>query len=368
MKKNKNKHYSLSNILAENAQYNLLYGERSNGKSYAVKMRVLEDAFKEDKKFVYLRRWREDIMSNRAEGYFDDMELDDEGNERVKEITGGIWTCVSVYRSEIYFASRDENGKKVRGKQIGRVGVLTGDTHEKSFSYVGYYNILFEEMITDKGYLANEVKTFMSLVSTIFRRRNGKVFLIGNTLTKTCPYFREWELVNVPKQAIGSIDIYKYNTGELDDSGNDLVIKIAVEYCANVQGVTKMIFGNKMITKGEWATDEKEHLPHLYGEYTRHLQILIADELELFVIDVLSYKNQPLAYVRDIEKKWTEYEKYDIIITDKFHHDMKYVKTLDAFPKLRKFIRWLFDSGNVCYKDNLVGTTFTTLLNNRKIF
>ncbi len=366
----KNKHYSLNNILKTDALYYLLYGERANGKSYAVKLRCLEKAYENPKteKFVYLRRWLEDVSKNRAEGYWDDMEYDDEGNRRIEEITHGEYTCISVYRNEIYFANRDEKEKKVRGVMIGRVAVLTGDTHEKSRSFVGYSRIIFEEMITESGYLGNEVSTFMSMVSTILRKRVGEVFLIGNTLTRACPYFREWELINVPKQKQGTIDIYNYKLEDKDENGNELYVKIACEYCENVQGRTRMIFGNKMITRGEWQTEEKEHLPDLYGEYERHLSILLDDELEHFVIDVLSHENIPLLYIREVDRRWINRNKYDIIITDRFSYEQKYMKDLSAIPKLRKFIKWLFDSGKVCYQDNLVGTTFLTLLNNRKIW
>ena len=35
-KKEKSNYYSLDKILSKNAQYNLIFGERSNGKTYAV--------------------------------------------------------------------------------------------------------------------------------------------------------------------------------------------------------------------------------------------------------------------------------------------------------------------------------------------
>lgn len=362
------KHYTLDNILKIGALYNVLYGERSNGKSYAVKLRCLERAYNNSEKFVYMRRWLEDVSKNRAEGYWDDMEIDDEGNKRIRDITRGEYDCISIYRNEIYFAKRKEDGKKERGLLIGRVVVLTGDTHEKSRSFVGYYRIIYEEMITDSGYLGNEVSIFMSLVSTILRRKTGEVFLIGNTLTKTCPFFREWELTNVPKQKQGTIDVYKYKNGQVDDNGVEIVITIACEYCENTAGVTRMIFNNKMITSGAWHTDEKEHLPLAYGEHKRLCCILIDDELEQFAIDILSYKKSVLLYIRLIDKKWTNYEKYDIVITDRFSYEKKYMKNLSGLPLLRKMVIFLWETGKVCFEDNLVGTTFSTMLKNRKIW
>lgn len=360
------KYYTLDAILAKKARYNVLFGERSNGKSYAVKLRCIKRYFENNEKFVYMRRWREDLMQGRAEDYWNDMEEDDEGNRRIEEITSGKYTCISVYRNHIYLANRDEQGKKIRGEECGRITCLTGDTHDKSNVFVKYYRIILEEMITESGYLPDEVSTFMSLVSTILRKRKGEVFLLGNTLTKTCPYFREWGLINVPRQKQGTIDVYHYRTDEYNDNGEQIIVDIACEYCENTRGRSLMIFGNKMITSGEWQSKSLPHLPLQYDEYKRIMSVLLRDELELFAIDLLTYKKKPLLYIRLIDKKWTEDRKYDIIITDNFYHDYKYLKRLPK--KISVLFRLLFDSGKVCYEDNLVGTTFLTLLNNRQIF
>ena len=55
------KFYSLKKIDKMNARYNVIYGERSNGKTYAVLERALENAIKNKKAFAYLRRWDEDV-------------------------------------------------------------------------------------------------------------------------------------------------------------------------------------------------------------------------------------------------------------------------------------------------------------------
>lgn len=363
-------YYTLVNILKAKAFYNLLFGERANGKSFAVKERCIAKAYADDsQKFVYLRRWREDIASGRAERYFDDMEKTDDGKRPIYSMTNGEYDCIVVYRSDIYLAIRDESGKKVRGKIIGSVISLTGDTHVKSAAFVGFYRIIFEEFITDSGYLPNEVKTFMSIVSTVLRRREGEIFMIGNTITRQCPYFREWELTNIPNQKIGTIDIYKYVTGERDDDGNQTFVTIACEYCQNTNGATAMIFGNKMITSGEWQTDEKPHLPLVYGAYHKSLDILIWDTLEPMIIDVLVAPNRTaLLYIRGETRKWTDFDRYDIIIMDGYSDRHNVSNNLNKFAEIRNIVKSLYESGKVCYEDNLIGTSFATLLQNKKIF
>ena len=63
----KQKFYNLSNLLKTESQYKMLLGERSNGKSYAVKEYILNEAYKNNNQFAYIRRWREDIKSASVE-------------------------------------------------------------------------------------------------------------------------------------------------------------------------------------------------------------------------------------------------------------------------------------------------------------
>ena len=55
-KKTKQNYYSIKNLLSKNAQYNILLGERSNGKSYATKYMTLWEAFHELDYLGYLKK------------------------------------------------------------------------------------------------------------------------------------------------------------------------------------------------------------------------------------------------------------------------------------------------------------------------
>ena len=61
------KYYSLENILKHNAQYNILLGMRSNGKSYAVKYHVLQKAYNHKGNFIYMRRYKDYIKGKDVE-------------------------------------------------------------------------------------------------------------------------------------------------------------------------------------------------------------------------------------------------------------------------------------------------------------
>ena len=58
--KPKIKFYSLDAILEKKAQYNIIFGERSNGKTFSVLEKGLRDYVEHGYEMAYLRRFRED--------------------------------------------------------------------------------------------------------------------------------------------------------------------------------------------------------------------------------------------------------------------------------------------------------------------
>lgn len=349
--------YRLTSILSVKATHNVLYGERSNGKSFAVKEKCLEDAYNNICEFAYVRRWKDDIKARKVEKYFDDLVLDKFGTEHIKRITNNEYDCISCYNSEIFFANT--NGfKKERGKKIGDVFYLTGETHYKSIAYPHIKNVIFEEMISKKGYLPNEVEIFESLMSTILRRDEGNIFLIGNALTRVCPYFDEWGLTNIRRQKIGTIDVYKHKTNQLDEDGNPITIKIAVEYCPNSGKNTKMFFGQRasMITSGEWETDSYMHLERRLSEYKCYYTMYAEWSNFRFCIKLLRDDKYIFVYIYPHTKTCPESAR---IVTDKLSLNRLHTNTfLQTKTKYDKIVLNLIQEGKVCFSDNLCGTDF----------
>lgn len=69
-KSKKPKYYSLSGILEKNADYNIIFGERSNGKTYACLAYMIINYVETGEQSAYVRRWREDLRGKRAESLF----------------------------------------------------------------------------------------------------------------------------------------------------------------------------------------------------------------------------------------------------------------------------------------------------------
>lgn len=253
----KQKYYNLKNILNENADYNLIIGERSNGKTYACLKYVLEDFYNNGNEFIYLRRWKEDIQSKRAETVFSALIA----NGEIEKITKGNFNNIVFYRGKYFLANYDAETKKMTAsKKVCCYSMaLTEVEHDKSTSYPKVKNIIFDEFLTRKYYLPDEFVIFMNVLSTVIRdKKDIKIFMLGNTVNKFCPYFDEMGLNNITKQPQDTIDVYSYG-----DSG----LKVAVEYCGTVQKKKEsnkyFAFNNpklNMIKNGAWEIAIYPHL------------------------------------------------------------------------------------------------------------
>ena len=106
----KQQYYNIANILAKKAHYNLIYGERSNGKSYAVKVECLKRFRDSGAEFMYIRRYDTDIKIDLVNGYFADVPL--------QEIFGDKYNSIYAHAGRVYLARVDE-GKKTNVTQCG---------------------------------------------------------------------------------------------------------------------------------------------------------------------------------------------------------------------------------------------------------
>ena len=77
-KKQEQKFYSLENILKKDSVYNVIFGERSNGKTYAALKYGIEEYFKHGGQMAIVRRWKEDITGKRASDIFTSLNYNNE--------------------------------------------------------------------------------------------------------------------------------------------------------------------------------------------------------------------------------------------------------------------------------------------------
>ena len=189
MSNRKKIHYNMDNIDKIGARINLIYGERSNGKSYQLKhKKAVEKYLKTGKRFILMRRLREEITSEKVEQYFQDVD--------VSKLTNGKYNCITLYRKAIFLSIYDnETGKTKRFEKIGYVVALSTEQNYAGASYLDVEDIIFEEFISRSIYLPNECNKLMNFYATVDRKRlKVRLWLVGNTISRVCPYISEWGL------------------------------------------------------------------------------------------------------------------------------------------------------------------------------
>lgn len=260
--------YNIDRLDAENADISLAFGERSNGKSYQVKHKkavipYIESSIENKERFVLIRRWKDEITTDKIERYFADVD--------VPALTDNKYNCIIAYRKQLFFATYDINtGKTKRGEKIGYYMALSTEQNYAGGSYLDVTNMIFEEFMSRSEYIHDEPDKLMNLYSTIDRKRHKvRLWLVGNTITRVCPYLTEWGLLkDISSLKQGDIITKKISTGTFDENGKEIFVKIAIEHCASTGESSFAIGKHKaMLNKGEWQSDPQPHLPKSLKEY-----------------------------------------------------------------------------------------------------
>lgn len=346
-------YYDITNLLSTDAEYMILLGQRANGKSYQVKETVLKESLK-GKKFVYLRRWKADLKTKTVEDYFGDMPIE--------KYSKGKYDSVYALRGYIYLCSKDAEGRIIDKLEIGRYCALNEYERYKSQVFKDYAYIVYEEFITDALYLDEEPRLLQQFVSTVARLERLQIFLIGNTLSRVCPYFHEWSLEGVLTQKQGTIEIYNYETTD----GNK--IKIAVEYCANTNNENKMFFGTaqKQIVSGSWDVKEYPKLPRKQYEYDKAYEVLLIYQGFKFVMELLVEPKDGGIIIHVY--KYTKDRKIYRIIQDAFSDLPNVSSKLDREKRPEELMMKCLKLNKVCYSDNLTGSDFNKCLEMMNIY
>lgn len=353
------KYYDLRNILKTDSIYNIIIGERSNGKTYACLKYGVERYFKTGEQFAIVRRWQTDIRGSRASEMFSSLIK----NGVVRKLSRGKYEGIHYWAGKFYPCNYNEMGKAVYNDNevIAYPFSLSDTEHNKSISYPNITTIIFDEFITREVYLPDEFVLFMNTISTIVRdRTNVKIFMLGNTVNKYCPYFNEMGLKDIHKQEQGTIDVYKYGNSEL---------KVAVEYCKSM-GKSKannfyFAFNNpklEMIKTGAWELDIYPHLPVKYKPKNILFTYFIEHEKQLFQCNIILVDNNLFTY---IHQKTTEIKNpdKDLIYTLEYNPKMNYNRNiLKPHNKLEQKIKEFFIYDKVYYQDNDVGDTINNYL------
>ena len=189
---------NLDKIISYGALLNFIIAERGVGKSYSCKKFIVNHYKSKHKQCAYIRRYnrelQEALMKKGVPIFFDQVK-NEFPNDKLTNNTELLY-----YNGEI----------------CGFAIPLSTSNILKSSTYENVDTIIFDEFIIDKGtyhYLQNEVVMFMELIETLARLRpNIKIFMLGNAISITNPYFIELN-IKMPYNSEFIIN-YKDNEGK----------------------------------------------------------------------------------------------------------------------------------------------------------
>jgi len=376
------KYYELDNILAKNAHYNFVIGERSNGKTTAVLRHIVKDYYETGRRGAIIRQMEEDIKGHKGASLFAGMI----SAGMIDELTDGEFQGVKFHNRAYYLGRQDEMGQWSYEKEpFAHIFAVSQAIHYKSNSYPNVGTIMFDEfMRQDHVYLVDEVVQFLNLVSTIVREKNDAIiFLIANTVSWNSPYFKKFGLKNVSQMKPGTIATVEYKRKR--PTGKELVMTVAIEYCENTAS-----YGGKasdvyfliddervnMITDGSFAIPSYPPCPHHFtAENVKLTCWVISDETILrcrlmkvnrevfFFVDTIDrFMRQPGETVGSMQPDWERFnilldKRRDLVYSMEFSSDPSHY-TNPAMPYADRRTRWFPDAlraNRVFFESNEAG-------------
>lgn len=354
----KQKFYRLDKILETKADYCMIIGERSNGKTFSVLEYGLIKWYKSNfnESMGIIRRHDEDFKGDKGKEVFNGIIALD----LISKITNKMFNSIYYYSRKWYLCRIDENGERKFTQQepFAYAFAISGEEHHKSLSYPNITTILFDEFLTRSYYLPEEFVKFQNLLSTIIRLRdNVKIFMCANTINKYSPYFSEMGLYNIKNQKRGTIDTYTYG-----DSG----LIVAVEYSDFPTKEKKsnkyFAFNNpklEMIKNGGWEIDIYPHLPYKYVPNEIIYIYFIVFDRDILQCEII-YKSKEDLVFTFIHRKTTPIKNIDI------NNNIVFSQDINVDPKYRRFINKPIDkigqkiynqfiSEKIFYQDNEIG-------------
>lgn len=243
-------------------------------------------------------------------------------------------------------------------KKFGYVMALSTEQHYSGGSFLDVKRIIFEEFMERGNYVKgdNEPDLLMFLYSTIDRKRGTtELWLVGNSVTKVCPYIHAWGLDDIFR----NIKQGEIKTKIIHNENND--VKIAVEFCGSSGGKT-MTIGNasKMIESGAWQSSPQPHLPGSYKDYNISYRVVFYYKHFTFIGELLNDKNKNYCWF--IYPKYDKIKKKTLVFSDEVNISPYWQKDIYNITikndKLKKLFIDTFRESMIFYSDDLCGTDF----------
>lgn len=348
------KYYSYDEIDKCNATYNLIIGQRSNGKTFGMLKKIIDEYLATGTPSAYIRRLDEQIKPTYISFLFNPL------SDYLREKTNGKYTGFD-YRLRAFYFMREEtdgSGRTTKTKDktpfCRTYSINTHDTSKGADAGKVRY-VVFDEFITRQYYLSNEFVMFQNVLSSIIRNRDGvQIYMLANTVNKYCPYFADMGIKDVADMEQGTINLY--TVGKTKTT-------IAVEYCAPNQTSQKVskyfAFDNpqlNMITDGSWEIALYRHAPPQLNNYPIMLSFFIVYHDKIVQGDIYLYKQYPIIFYHPKTTQLQHPERDIIYYEEMYDGNPLHMMTISGgLTRAQKLIEQLIKTNRTFYSDNSTG-------------
>ena len=294
-----------------------------------------------------LRRFKDELTVEKLERYFADVDIE--------RISNGKYNTFAFYRKGIYVANfNGENYKVERGEKIGYYIPLSQEQSFSGASFLDVEWILYEEFMSRTNYLRKETEKLQIFYDTVDRKRGFvKVALLGNTITRVCPYFADWGITR---------DITSMKQGEIKVVNINNNVSIALEYTGETKQKSLTIGkAGEMIKGGKWLADEQPHLQESIKNYKPCFRCVFCYNAFSFLATYyIGKENKGIWY---IVPKYTEIKEKTLVISNVVKESYYYIRDIYNLPPRFKntTIQTLFNNfreENIFYCTDSCGTDF----------
>ena len=360
-KYNRNDFYQLDNIFkaAPEAKYYVIWGERSNGKTFAVCEYAIDKYFATGEQLAVIRRLDENFKGKYGANMFDNFLYNPIRGNIIEQKSKGRWNSVKYLSRKWYFCHRDEAGNITESdpQPFAFAFALAQEEKYKSLAFPKITTILLDEFISmSGGYLTDEFIYFTSILSTIIRNRdNVKIFLCANAIPSYNPYIVEMGLSRFKTMEAGKIDIYRYGASKL---------VVAVEHTDTARKTkgkpsdVYFAFENpklKMLTEGEYMLGLYPHAPFRWiPKEIRFIYFIVFDG-EIFQCEIIHHGKEWITFIHEKTTPIKDPEKALIYSQEISSLPNRSRTILRPANELQNAVARFFAIEKVFYQDNRVG-------------
>lgn len=179
--------------------------------------------------------------------------------------------------------------------------------------------------------------------------------MVGNSISRVCPYIKEWDLDGIFR----NIKQGEIITKEIQN--DETKVKIAIEFCKS-SGGKSMTIGNAsaMVDKGSWQTFPQPHLPKSKNEYKVLFRFGFQYKGFKFMCDYMIDKSSRdtiffiYPYFKDFDLKTIVFS--DIVKPTKYWQRDIYNISIKN-DKLKRMFQ-TFKENKIFFSDDMCGTDF----------